>query len=105
MKDVLEKNSDRLIEQVREASMDAQEWSRKVGQLEEHLQHLQMALLSQPKQDSITRVYPSAPKTVTMTPDASPISSICAPHFHDGGYQQGQTNALVAKGPGPKRLR
>ena len=40
MNDVLEKNNDRLIGQLRETSQDAQEWSRKFGQLEERVEHL-----------------------------------------------------------------
>lgn len=89
MNDVLEKNNDRLIEQVREASQEAQEWSRKFGQLEERVQHLQLAAPSQLEPDPIASVSPSDQETGTEANHPAPVSSAFAPRFEGGGYQQG----------------
>lgn len=58
MNGVLEQNNNRLIEQIREVSQEAQEWSRKYGQLEERVQHLQLTAPSDAAAD--TAALPNA---------------------------------------------
>jgi chromosome segregation ATPase len=109
MNDVLEKNNNRLLEQVKQVSHEAQEWSRKFGQLEERVQHLQLTSPKGSTEKSDTADdggteetvnlgderemvndginHPAKPEGGTIYFEASPRSSSC-------GYQQPPTGSV-----------
>lgn len=77
---MLEENNNRLLEEVQKVSRDAQEWSRKFGQLEERVKYLQLAApnpLTPLETETEVEAVTSEPEQVVAQPlqDPAPYDS------------------------------